>query len=316
MSALVERPMRDAVIASVHQRMKVDSDIVFLSADMGAPALDALREEFRDRFLNVGIAEQNLINVASGLSLEGCTVFTYAIAPFYLRAIEQIRVNVSFPAQLRPMNVNMLALGAGYSYDVSGPTHHCVEDISIFRAIPNISTISPADTSTALSAAAFSGASARPKYLRLDGKSHTNLVSSIPDIADGFREIATGDSVCVVATGVMTHTAMELARKFPGRVGVADVFRLDDDIDEKGLVEIMKKARLGALTLEEGYISRGGLDTMIASILRKHVAGFRLEHFGIKSVVDFLPGSRHALHRRSGVSIEQMESVIGRWLSS
>ncbi|MBT3307671.1 MAG: transketolase, partial [Alphaproteobacteria bacterium] len=88
------KPMRDALISMVGDLMDTNENIFFLSADMGAPSLDRIRETFTDRFINVGIAEQNMINVAAGLAMEGFTVYTYAIAPFYLRTLEQIRINL------------------------------------------------------------------------------------------------------------------------------------------------------------------------------------------------------------------------------
>src|SRR4030042_6803698 len=90
------RTMRDALIEKVYQKMCNDDKIFFLSADFGAPSLDRLREDFKDRFINVGIAEQNLINISTGLALEGFTVYAYAIVPFLtMRAYEQIRGNLS-----------------------------------------------------------------------------------------------------------------------------------------------------------------------------------------------------------------------------
>ena len=106
--------------------MKTDEIIFFVSADFGSPVLDDIRADFPDRFLNVGIAEQNLINVSAGLALEGFTVFAYAIAPFItMRCFEQLRVNLALLSEVRDMNVNLIGVGAGYSYVVSGPTHQC-----------------------------------------------------------------------------------------------------------------------------------------------------------------------------------------------
>jgi len=90
------KAMRDALIEGLLKRMSQHEDIFFLSADFGAPALDEIRDRYPQRFINVGIAEQNLINLATGLALEGFKVFAYAIAPFLtMRAYEQIRTNIS-----------------------------------------------------------------------------------------------------------------------------------------------------------------------------------------------------------------------------
>ena len=88
--------MRDVFIENIFNLMHKDRNIFFLCADFGSPKLDNLRKKFSDRFINVGIAEQNLINVSTGLALEGFTVYAYAIAPFLtMRAYEQIRINLS-----------------------------------------------------------------------------------------------------------------------------------------------------------------------------------------------------------------------------
>ena len=106
--------MRDVFIETLCRRMAGDDRIWFLAADLGSPALDRMREEFPDRFINVGIAEQNLVNIASGLALEGQIVYAYAIAPFIpMRAFEQVRINLSVSSQIRPVNVNLIGLGGG-----------------------------------------------------------------------------------------------------------------------------------------------------------------------------------------------------------
>jgi len=151
--------------------MAVDNKIFFVSADFGSPVLDKIRADFPSRFINVGIAEQNLINISAGLALEGYTVFAYAIAPFItMRCYEQIRVSLALLSEVRPMNVNLIGVGAGYSYVVSGPTHQCYEDITLMRALPNFQVLSPADH---ISAGALFDRCVKktgPKYLRFDAQ--------------------------------------------------------------------------------------------------------------------------------------------------
>ena len=140
------KTMRDVLIEAIYKKMALDERVFFLSADFGAPALDKLRKDFGDRFINVGIAEQNLVNIATGLALEDCIVYAYAIAPFLtMRAYEQIRLSLSISAQIKPVNVNLIGVGGGLSYDVAGPTHHCLEDISLMRLLPNMTVFSPSD---------------------------------------------------------------------------------------------------------------------------------------------------------------------------
>ena len=145
---MINKPlaMRDVFLEKIWKQMSVDSSIFFITADFGSPVLDKIRRDFPSRFINVGIAEQNLINITAGLAIEGFTVFAYAIAPFItMRCFEQIRVSLSLLSEVRPMNVSLIGVGAGYSYVVSGPTHQCYEDITIMRALPNFQILSPSD---------------------------------------------------------------------------------------------------------------------------------------------------------------------------
>ncbi len=161
--------MRDSVIDQIYAEMRHNDKIFFLAADFGAPALDRIRQDYADRFVNVGIAEQNLINVATGLALEGYTVYAYAIAGFItMRAFEQVRTNLALMSQERELNVTLIGVGAGVSYDMSGPSHHCLEDISIMRTLPNMVVCSPSDWTMARAFIPYSINCKSPKYLRLD----------------------------------------------------------------------------------------------------------------------------------------------------
>ena len=106
--------MRDALLNRIYHAMKEDDRIFFLSADFGSPVLDHIRKEHKNRFANVGVAEQNLINISSGLSIEGYIVFAYAIASFItMRCYEQIRINLALLSEVRPLNVNLIGVGRG-----------------------------------------------------------------------------------------------------------------------------------------------------------------------------------------------------------
>ncbi|MCW1355520.1 hypothetical protein OLQ17_04450 [Campylobacter jejuni] len=142
--------MRDAFLNELFNQMLCNNKIVIITADFGAPSLDKIREKFSDRVINVGIAEQNAINISVGMALEGYIVYVYGIAPFIsMRCYEQIRVNVAILNQFRKMNINIISVGIGMSYSTSGPTHHCLEDLSIIKTLPNIEIFSPSDYSLA-----------------------------------------------------------------------------------------------------------------------------------------------------------------------
>ena len=176
----IKKTMRDVFIEGLYQEMSENGKLFLLSADFGAPALDKIRTDFPSRFINVGIAEQNLINVATGLALEGFIVYAYAIAPFLvMRAYEQIRNNLSLLSHMKDVNVNIIGVGAGLSYDVSGPTHHCIEDLTLIRALPNIQLFSPSDWKLAKKFIEYSIKVNNPKYIRFDGKPVSGIYENI-----------------------------------------------------------------------------------------------------------------------------------------
>jgi transketolase len=214
---MTDRPqaMRDALLRRICEAMADDPKLFFVCADFGSPVLDSIREHFPERFINVGIAEQNLINVSAGLALEGYTVFAYAIAPFItMRCYEQIRVSLALLSQVRQLNVNLIGVGAGYSYVVSGPTHQCYEDLTLMRAMPNMAVYSPADHITAAALFDRCLALGGPKYLRLDAQVLPVLYANAPpDMATGFQRLRDGQKLCLVATGYMVHTALKVAER-------------------------------------------------------------------------------------------------------
>ena len=137
-----DRTQRDAFWSRVYEAAREDRDIVVITADMGAPALDAFRSDLPAQFINVGIAEQNAVSVGTGLALAGKKVFVYAIAPFItLRCLEQIRVGQG----IMGIPLTLVGVGAGFGYEESGPTHHLVEDIAVMRAIPGLTVHSVSD---------------------------------------------------------------------------------------------------------------------------------------------------------------------------
>lgn len=304
------KTMRDAFVEQIYDRMHNNKDIFFLTADFGAPSLDKIREKFKDRFINVGIAEQNLINIATGLALEGYTVYAYAIAPFItMRAYEQIRSNLSISSQIRPVNVNLIGVGAGISYDVSGPTHHCLEDISIMRLLPNIIVFSPSDWKLAEGFIDYSINVKSPKYIRFDSKPVAQIYSNTHnfDFENGFCELTKGEKACIVSTGYMTHLALKAAIELHN-VGVLDIFILKP-VNEDLLFRALSKYEY-IFTVEEAFINRGGLDSSILNVLNKYQSSIKLKKLGFDDRYVFELGDRKYLHRINNLDEESIIRTV------
>jgi transketolase len=313
------KTMRDAFIEQLYIRMLKNENIFFLCADFGSPVLDKLRNKFSNRFLNVGIAEQNLINVATGLALEGFTVYAYAISPFLtMRAFEQSRNNLSLLSQTKEINVNLVGVGAGLSYDVSGPSHHSLEDISLMGLLPNFIVLSPSDYALAADYVDFTINVKKPKYLRFDAKPLPLIYDNVGKqyLEKGFCELRKGREACLVATGYMTHQALRAAealKKDRIDCGVLDVFLLKP-LNGKAIFNLLKKYKC-VVTMEEAFINKAGLDTAILHILskRQHKVVFR--NLGFQDKYVFTLGGREHIHKLHGLDVSGIARVVKKALA-
>lgn len=278
---IAKKDFRDAFFDALYDLALRDERIVLLSDDFGAPSLDKYRSDIKSRYFNIGIAEQNMIGLAAGLALSGKIVFAYAIAPFItLRCFEQVKIDLC----LMNLHVNLIGVGAGFSYGTAGPTHHAVEDISVMRTLPNISIYCPADAMSAAALARVSLEESGPKYLRFD-RGITPSVYTQRDhfsASEGFGTLSRGDSLCILATGKITGTALSVANRLRElhnvHASVIDVNRLKPfNVDR--FLSVARTAK-GIVTLEE-HILAGGLGSIVAEIMCDHAVYKPLWRFGV-----------------------------------
>jgi len=311
--------MRDVLLNKIWQAMSTDSKIFFLSADFGSPVLDKIRADFPDRFANVGVAEQNLINITAGLALEGYTVFAYAIAPFItMRCFEQIRVSLALLSEVRPMNVNLIGVGAGYSYVVSGPTHQCYEDLTLMRALPNFRVLSPSDHVSAGALFDVCMNNKSPKYLRFDAQVLPVIYEDkVPDMNLGFHVHHAGSKVCLLATGYMLHTALKVTQRLAltGQdVGVIDLFDISNfDADT---FENTIRSYDGIVSMEEGFRGRGGVDAMLFEFISRRHLNLKVLNVGVQGGYRFELGSREELHEQVGIGQNYVYDNVNKFIES
>lgn len=312
--------MRDALLGGLYDLMPNNEKIFIATADLGAPKLDKIRKDFPKRFVNVGIAEQNLVNVSAGLALEGYIVYAMAIAPFLsMRAYEQIRNNLALLSQTKKMNVNLLAVGAGMSYEVSGPSHHALEDLSVIATLPNVTVFSPSDSILAAKFAEYSINNSTPKYARLDGKVLPSIYHNFKDldIGRGYHLLHEGKDIVLVATGYMTHKAVIAAEKIGKELGVnvsiLDLFLMPVP-DRESLIDILMR-HSHVVTLEEAFVGKGGLDSYIRYLLSDRVNSPSVTGLGLKSEYSFELGNRDELHELSGINVASVVKSVADLLA-
>ncbi len=216
---------RDAFIEEINERLKTDKDIYFLSADFGAAALDELREKYPENFIHCGISEQAMIDIATGLALEGKKVFCYAMAPFIsLRAIEQIKCGPS----MMDLPICIMSVGIGIGYADAGPTHYITEDFACLRSIMNVNIYTTADSETARRLAKKLLSNPEFCYVRLDRHEQPEL--GVTNFKTDTQYRAMGDTVnqdkvVVIGSGKMAHVVKQAYDQEPDRIFGIDLIQ-------------------------------------------------------------------------------------------
>ncbi len=258
--------MRNAVIRTIHEIMSKNSDVYFLTGDLGFNAVEKIERDFPIRFINAGLAEQNMIGVAAGLALTGKTVFVYSIIPFLtMRCFEQIRDDVCY----HNLNVKLIGVGSGLSYGVLGSTHFALEDIGIMRCLPNMTVISPADPVEATLATRGIFKYPGPVYLRIGKKSEPVIYQKPYNFVIGKPAILLeGKDIIIFSSGGITFNVLEAAsilkKKYKIYSTVVNIHTIKP-IDKNTILKTCKNKKV-AIAVEEHSIF-GGLGSAVAEII-------------------------------------------------
>ncbi len=282
--------MRTAFIDTLLAEARSRPDVMLLTADLGFSVLERFRDALPGQFLNVGVAEQNMMGVAAGLASVGKTVFTYSIANFpTLRCFEQVRNDVCYHG----LRVHVVAVGGGFTYSTQGYTHHGVEDIGVMRTLPGITVIAPGDPLEAAAATRALCSHPGPAYLRLGKAGEPRVHSTLGEFTIGRAiQLCDGADLTLVSTGgMLRHT-----------VDVAEALRRDG-IGARVLSMHTVKP------LDAGAIARAIDDTGAVLTVEEHNVGSGLGA-AVAQVVAARPG-RKAAFRAFGVPDEPYSRVGG-----
>lgn len=306
--------MRDAFFDALYPILLADKNTFFVSADNGAPSLDKFWDTLPEQCFNVGIAEQQLIGFAAGLAVEGKRVYTYAIAPFIsLRCYEQVKLD----ACAMNLPICNLGVGAGYAYDIMGPSHHTVEDVSIMRTLPNMTLFSPADAVTAAALAEITHEIEGPQYVRFDRSGIPSLYTDRPlNFREGIVHTREGRDVAIIAHGIMVHNALRVAQHLAERgldVGVIDLFRLKP-INQERLFEYLRGVDR-VVTLEE-HLLAGGMGSAIAEIFVDEGVTTPLLRIGQEDRFVFDYGGRQVIWEKYGLDVDSVTKRLLRWMGA
>lgn len=257
---------RFAYLSRVYELMQAGEDIYFVCSDYAAPVLDEMKVKYAQRYVSVGIAEQNLMQVASGLALAGKRVVAYGLAPFpSVRAFDQIRnsiVNMGLP-------VSIVVVGTGL-FPEYGVTHNNTEDVAIMRTLPGMQILNVTDNVMARAAADALLTSEHPLYIRIgkDAEGELYTADSI-DMKQGFQTFTKGKDVAVIACGYDVHRVLRLLPRWRALgldVRVIDLFSIPYDA-ERLLQEI---AGVQSVVTVEEHVLKGGIGSEVLEMLCDH----------------------------------------------
>jgi len=296
--------MRKAFTRTLVELAEADQRIMLLTGDLGYMALEPFSERFPDRFVNAGVAEQNMVGVATGLAEAGFIPFVYSIVTFAsLRPYEFIR---NGPV-LHQLPVRVVGVGGGFEYGPQGTTHHGLEDLAVMRVQPGMTVIATADHRQHATALRATWNLPGPVYYRI-GKDDT---TEIPGLDGRFRLgraelVRPGRDVCLVATGSVAAEAAAAAEMLGARgvdagcliVACLQPAPADDIAAALGSVPV-------ALTVEAHYAA-GGLGSLVSEVVAERGLRCRVRRCAVRATPNGVSGSQRFMHQAHGLSREAL----------
>jgi len=301
--------MRQAFVQTLTELAAQDPRILLLTGDLGYLALEPFADKFPDRFFNVGVAEQNMVGLATGLAEAGFIPYVYSIVPFaVLRPYEFIR---NGPIQHR-LPVRIVGVGGGLEYGTNGLSHYGLEDIAVMRVQPGLTVIAPADGPQTRTAVAATWNLPGPVYYRI-GKDDKAVVPGLEGRFElgKLQRLRDGADLLLIAMGSVATEAVDAAQALAAR-GVSCSLAIAASISPAPVNELARLLAQHpvALTVEAHY-RIGGLGSLVAEVIAERGLGCRLVRCGVDALPNGISGSQRYLHHRYGLSADKLvESAL------
>lgn len=304
--------MRSSFLRTLMDCAEADERVWLLVGDLGYSVVEPFKQQFPDRFVNVGVAEQNMTGIASGLALSGKIVFTYSIANFpTLRCLEQIRNDVCY----HNANVKIVAVGGGFAYGAQGMTHHAIEDIAIMRALPNMTVIAPGDPVEAALATRAIVDWPGPCYLRLGRGKEPNVHEQPPDFRIGKAiAVRRGSDITLIATGGILYNTVLAAEKLELQGIHARVLSMPTvkPLDAETIKVLVQQTK-AIITLEEHSLI-GGLGSAVLEVMARIGSGrCAVRMIGLPDAFCKAIGGQEYLQHINGLSVQGICDAVIRF---
>lgn len=299
--------MRAAFIQKLVELAERDPRIILLTGDLGYLALEPFADRFPDRFFNVGVAEQNLVGIATGMAEAGFIPFVYSIVPFaVLRPLEFIR---NGPV-LHQLPVRIVGIGGGFEYGPNGFTHYGLEDVACLRALPGISIFAPADAMQTTAVLERTWNFPGPVYYRL-GKDDRTFVPGLNGNFDPDRlqVVKSGGRVLILAMGgIATEAAVAAERlEASGHAATFAILAAVQPPPVRDLLQLLKQHP--AVVTVEAHAASGGLGSLVGEIIAEEAIPCRLIRCAVARGPDGRVGSQNWLHQQYGLHPDQITAA-------
>jgi transketolase len=299
---------RDAFIEEITAKLATDKDIFFLSADFGAAALDVLRKDFPDNFIHCGISEQAMVDIATGLALNGKKVFCYAMAPFIsLRALEQIKCGPG----MMGLPVCFISVGIGLGYADAGPTHYITEDYACLRSIIGSKIYTLADAESASRLAKKLIENPEFAYVRLDRHPQPKLRVEKYETSLDFRlmNAASPEKIVLIGSGKMAHLVRDVVDEHPDRFVGVDL--ISSTPFPEGIVDLVRESR-GAIVLDE-QTPKGALGSAVLEACSERSVLKNIRQITLPEMYIYENGGRDYLLDKLGLNKNNVISVADNY---
>lgn len=295
--------MRNSLVQAIVSLCDTDSRTCVLCGDLGYHALEPLQELLGERFINAGIAEQNMVSMAAGLSALGMHPWVYSISPFiYARAFEQVRNDIC----LHNMPVCLIGSGAGYGYGINGPTHHALEDYGTMSSLQNMHIYIPSFKSDMPALVKKISESNAPAYIRL-GRDETSAITEVP-VFQKYRKLCCGNNGVVLSLGGIAGMLMDICYSKHSLWCCGELPVVFDDIPHELLNEMINSR---FFVIVEDHVSVGGLgEQFIKQLLEHNIAPKKFYHRYAKGYISGLYGSQEFYRKESGLDRDALQELL------
>tara|TARA_Y100000592_G_scaffold30536_2_gene48626 strand:+ start:30014 stop:30952 length:939 start_codon:yes stop_codon:yes gene_type:complete len=299
--------MRDAFFDQLYRYISIDKNVVILTADHGAFGLKKIENDYPEQYLNIGIAEQALVSIAAGLAKCGKKVYIYAINNFVsLRVLEQINIDLC----AMNLDVNIIGVGAGFTYSTDGPTHQGVQDLSAMINLPNLQVYNVTDDINTKKLVELSYNNSGPKYFRIEKGKLPRIYSPADDVSGGQKVITPQDSdYVIISSGYMTQKVNNVVKSLSEQnilLRHMDLFR----ISPLPISDIVSFTKNKNVIIVEDNIKNGGIAEKVFCLLKEHQHTGRVLSISLKNKFYFDFGDRDMLHKIAKIDEDSITEKI------